>query len=63
MDRRPDPGLARLRRYALVVWWLARSIEIRVLADEIHANPQWASRCHSDSGRAQRRMSGDERMA
>jgi MHS family proline/betaine transporter-like MFS transporter len=29
MDRRPDPGLARLQRYALAVWcW-------RVLADEI----------------------------
>ena len=58
MDRRPDPGLARLRRYALAVWcWRARS---RIACSPTkYANPQWASRCRSDSGRAQRRMSGD----
>src|ERR1700735_3052470 len=58
MDRRPDPGLARLRRYALAVWcWRARS---RIACSPTkYAKPQWASRCRSDSGRAQRRMSGD----
>ena len=58
MDRPPDPGLARLRRYALAVWcWRARS---RIgCSPTKYAMPQWASRCRSDSGRAERRMSGD----
>src|SRR2546430_13714697 len=58
MDSRPDPGLARLQRYALAVWcWRARS---RIACSPTkYAKPQWASRCRSDSGRAERRMSGD----
>src|SRR3977135_4328442 len=58
MDRRPDPGLARLQRYALAVWcWRARS---RIACSPTkYAKPQWASRCRSDSGRAERRMSSD----
>src|ERR1700741_1374457 len=58
MDRRPDPGLARLRRYALGVWcWRARS---RIACSPTkYAKPQWASRCRSDSGRAERRLSGE----
>src|SRR5712671_3774651 len=59
MDRRPDPGLARLQRYALAVWcWRARS---RIACSPTkYAKPQWASRCRSDSGRAAdaRRMGG-----
>ena len=51
MDRRPDPGLARLQRYALAVWcWRARS---RIACSPTkYAKPQWASHCRSDSGRA-----------
>jgi class 3 adenylate cyclase len=58
MDRRPGPGLARLQRYALAVWyWRARS---RIACSPTkYAKPQWALRCRSDSGRAERRMSGD----
>src|SRR6478672_4000110 len=58
MDRWPDPGLARLRRYALAVWcWRARS---RIACSPTkYAKPQWTSRYRSDGGRAERRMSGD----
>src|SRR3981081_3829245 len=51
MDRQPDPGLARLQRYALAVWcWRARS---RIACSPTkYAKPQWVSRCRSDSGRA-----------
>src|SRR6266403_2346976 len=61
MDRRPDPGLARLRRYALAVWcWRARS---RIACSPTKsAKPQWASRCRSDSGRAERPAGTKERL-
>src|ERR1700721_3283227 len=58
MDRRPDPGLARLRRYALAAWcWRARS---RIACSPTkYAIPQWALRCRLESGRASPRMNGD----
>jgi hypothetical protein len=58
MDGRPGAGLARFQRYALAVWyWRARS---RIACSPTkYAKLQWALRCRSDSGRAERPMSGD----
>ena len=59
MDRRPDPGLARLRRYALLAVWCWRARSRIACSPTKYAKPQWTSRYRSDGGRAERRMSGD----